>query len=31
MNRIRKKLGDSGHYLRTLRGYGYKFEVNDEK
>lgn len=27
INRIRTKLGAGGAYIRTLRGYGYKFEV----
>lgn len=27
MNRIRKKLGIATDYIKTVRGYGYKFEV----
>lgn len=27
MNRLRSKLLESGSYLHTIRGYGYKFEV----
>lgn len=28
---LRKKLGNSGKYIKTVFGYGYKFEVNDDK
>ncbi|GMQ58665.1 response regulator transcription factor [Vallitalea sediminicola] len=28
INRLRIKLKDCGHYIQTIRGYGYKFEVN---
>lgn len=31
VNRLRNKLKECGTYLKTIRGYGYKFEVNDEK
>lgn len=31
VNRLRNKLKECGKYLKTIRGYGYKFEVNDEK
>jgi two-component system response regulator ResD len=27
INRLRVKLGDCGKYIKTVRGYGYKFEV----
>mgnify|MGYP001815601263 CR=1 FL=1 len=27
INRLRSKLKDCGKYIRTIRGYGYKFEV----
>lgn len=27
VNRLRKKLGDYNKYLKTVRGYGYRFEV----
>ena len=27
INRLRSKLGDCSQYIRTVRGYGYKFEV----
>lgn len=27
MNRLRIKLKESGYYIKTIRGYGYKFEV----
>jgi DNA-binding response OmpR family regulator len=27
MNRIRNKLGSATEYIKTVRGYGYKFEV----
>ncbi len=27
MNRLRIKLKDAGDYIKTIRGYGYKFEV----
>jgi len=27
MNRLRFKLKDSGHYIKTIRGMGYMFEV----
>jgi len=27
INRLRSKLGDSSKYIKTVRGYGYKFEV----
>jgi two-component system response regulator ResD len=27
VNRLRNKLGKSGSYIKTIRGYGYKFEV----
>ncbi len=27
MNRLRIKLKDAGNYIKTIRGYGYKFEV----
>ena len=27
INRLRNKLGKSGGYIKTIRGYGYKFEV----
>lgn len=27
INRLRSKLGDCGNYIKTVRGYGYKFEV----
>lgn len=27
MNRLRMKLGDCGDYIKTIRGFGYKFEV----
>lgn len=27
MNRLRIKLQDAGDYIKTIRGYGYKFEV----
>lgn len=30
INRIRNKLGNCEKYLITVRGYGYKFEVNHE-
>lgn len=29
MNRLRIKLGDAGDYIKTIRGYGYKFEVTN--
>jgi len=29
MNRLRVKLGDAGNYIKTIRGYGYKFEVTN--
>ena len=28
INRLRNKLGRCGGYIETLRGYGYKFEVD---
>lgn len=28
INRLRIKLKDCGNYIQTIRGYGYKFEVN---
>ncbi len=28
MNRLRDKLLEAGSYIQTVRGYGYKFEVN---
>lgn len=28
MNRLRIKLNEAGDYIKTIRGYGYKFEVN---
>lgn len=28
INRLRIKLKECGHYIQTIRGYGYKFEVN---
>lgn len=28
MNRLRTKLGDASDYIHTVRGFGYKFEVN---
>lgn len=31
MNRLRKKLGAYGSLLKTIRGVGYRFEVDDEK
>ncbi len=31
INRLRKKLAESSHYIQTVRGYGYKFEVPDEE
>ena len=27
INRLRTKLGECGQYIKTIRGYGYKFEV----
>ncbi|HPQ48159.1 MAG TPA: response regulator transcription factor [Clostridia bacterium] len=27
INRLRSKLGECGDYIKTVRGYGYKFEV----
>ncbi|MBN2558909.1 MAG: response regulator transcription factor [Clostridia bacterium] len=27
VNRLRKKMGNCGEYIRTIRGYGYRFEV----
>lgn len=27
INRLRSKLGECGKYIKTIRGYGYKFEV----
>ncbi|WP_367114837.1 helix-turn-helix domain-containing protein [Clostridium sp.] len=27
MNRLRMKLKEYGNYIKTVRGYGYKFEV----
>jgi two-component system response regulator ResD len=27
INRLRTKLGECGDYIKTVRGYGYKFEV----
>jgi DNA-binding response OmpR family regulator len=29
INRLRIKLKDSGDYIKTVRGYGYKFEVSE--
>ncbi|WP_417084548.1 response regulator transcription factor [Megasphaera sp.] len=26
INRLRIKLGDKGHYIRTVRGYGYRYD-----
>ncbi len=31
MNRLRKKLGDYSGWVTTIRGYGYKLEVPDER
>ncbi len=31
VNRLRNKLESCGRYLKTVRGYGYKFEVDHEK
>lgn len=31
INRLRKKLGIYEKYIKTIRGYGYKFEVDYEK
>jgi DNA-binding response OmpR family regulator len=31
VNRLRKQLGSYGDYLQTVRGYGYRFEVNYEE
>lgn len=31
MNRLRKKLGTYSECIVTIRGYGYKFEVTDER
>jgi Response regulators consisting of a CheY-like receiver domain and a winged-helix DNA-binding domain len=32
IKKLRLKLGDKGEYIRTVRGFGYRFEVkNDEK
>lgn len=31
INRLRAKLGKCGGYIMTLRGFGYRFEVVDEK
>ena len=28
VNRLRKKLGSYGRYLKTIRGFGYRFEVD---
>jgi DNA-binding response OmpR family regulator len=30
VNRLRKKLGVCGSYLKTMRGFGYRFEVDHE-
>jgi len=30
INRLRIKLGSSSHYIQTVRGLGYRFEVADE-
>ena len=27
INRLRSKLGKAAAYIKTIRGYGYKFEV----
>ena len=29
VKKLRKKLGDKGDYIKTIRGMGYKFEVED--
>lgn len=31
MNRLRKKLGEYGSMVKTVRGVGYRFEVDDEE
>lgn len=31
MNRLRVKLKDAGIYVKTIRGYGYKFEVTEDE
>ena len=30
IKRLREKLGNKSHYIKTVRGSGYKFEVSDE-
>ena len=29
ISRMRKKIGAAGDYIETIRGKGYKFEVNE--
>ena len=31
VKKLRSKLGESGEYIKTIWGMGYKFEVNQEK
>lgn len=31
MNRLRTKLKEAGIYVKTIRGYGYKFEVTEDE
>ena len=31
INRLRKKLEECGKFIHTVRGYGYRFEVQDEE
>ncbi|SKA95154.1 DNA-binding response regulator, OmpR family, contains REC and winged-helix (wHTH) domain [Caloramator quimbayensis] len=31
VKRLREKLGDKGYLITTVRGYGYKFEVKNDK
>lgn len=31
MNRLRCKLGEAGYMIKTVRGFGYKFEVNADE
>ena len=31
IKRLREKLGEKSNYIITVRGSGYKFEVQDEK